>query len=320
MRCIFCLDEKPGLLFTDEHVFPKAIGGRFVIRNVCKRCNDLLGSRVDCRLTEHVVVQAARGALDLAGKGGRVPKLLEHMALAGKPGHRLVNRLDAHGKPQHYLVPHVERRTNADGCESVSIVVDVSDRDRLPEMLNKMRSRAGLSILPSDEIQSRAQVVCTPHPVMEKHFTVDEHEYKRCILKIAYELTCHWLGEGYLDDPHAELMRRCVVSEEAPDEEMTRLFFDRIDYHEDGGLGRFWDFEEDSHLGMLTPLWTEAGIAAYVRIFKIFEGTLLVSRCSVAERYPSIEGMFVGNPVCGGEVRELTLRREISRNRRNPSP
>jgi hypothetical protein len=164
-------------------------------------------------------------------------------------------------------------------------------------------------------------LVCTPHPRLERQFTVNDHDYKRCLLKIAFELACRWLGDRYLDDPQADLLRHCILSQELPTDEMARMFFDRIDLHEDGGISRFWDHEEDSHLGMLLPLPKDpGGIAAYVRIFTAFEGTVLVSKCNAAERYPSFESMFVSNPASGGDVRELRLSKEISRNRRTPSP
>lgn len=43
-KCILCLGEK---LLTDEHVIPEAIGGRLVVKFLCKSCNDRLGHAVD---------------------------------------------------------------------------------------------------------------------------------------------------------------------------------------------------------------------------------------------------------------------------------
>jgi hypothetical protein len=39
-RCIICLETK---LLTDEHIIPKAIGGRLAVRFLCKPCNDRMG-------------------------------------------------------------------------------------------------------------------------------------------------------------------------------------------------------------------------------------------------------------------------------------
>ena len=39
---------------------------------------------------------------------------------------------------------------------------------------------------------------------------VDTVDYKRAIVKIAYEFTCEWLGSGYLADPCGEKLRHFV--------------------------------------------------------------------------------------------------------------
>ena len=43
-RCILCLRATS---LTVEHIIPRALGGKFTARFLCKSCNDLLGSRVE---------------------------------------------------------------------------------------------------------------------------------------------------------------------------------------------------------------------------------------------------------------------------------
>jgi hypothetical protein len=45
MKCIFCQQERT--VFSREHVFPDAIGGALIIKDVCKDCNQRLGKSVD---------------------------------------------------------------------------------------------------------------------------------------------------------------------------------------------------------------------------------------------------------------------------------
>ncbi len=47
MICIFCgQDKKPSV----EHIIPKNIGGRVVVKTVCVDCNSKFGSKVDAEL------------------------------------------------------------------------------------------------------------------------------------------------------------------------------------------------------------------------------------------------------------------------------
>lgn len=33
MKCLFCLNDNPTTVFSDEHVFPEAIGGLSILKN-----------------------------------------------------------------------------------------------------------------------------------------------------------------------------------------------------------------------------------------------------------------------------------------------
>ncbi|MGG1660886.1 HNH endonuclease [Brevibacillus sp. NRS-1366] len=66
MLCVYCGGEKPNEEFTDEHIIPKAIGGNispvnpFLIRNVCRRCNNLCGVYVDGPFIKSWMTQNSR--------------------------------------------------------------------------------------------------------------------------------------------------------------------------------------------------------------------------------------------------------------------
>ncbi len=58
MVCLFCKREQPE---TDEHVFPAPFGQvGFIVRFVCKRCNDRLGNEVDHRADRDARLSHAR--------------------------------------------------------------------------------------------------------------------------------------------------------------------------------------------------------------------------------------------------------------------
>ena len=95
MRCIFCLQERPG---SEEHVFPIAIGGRLTTDRVCEPCNSTLGSRVDAALSENFLGRCRRAELGLAGNSGKPPApyeiLLGVAKLAEHPERRVRIKFD----------------------------------------------------------------------------------------------------------------------------------------------------------------------------------------------------------------------------------
>ena len=86
MKCIFCKEEKSADQFSDEHVFPEAIGGSFIIRNmVCRPCNSKLGMEVDSKLADHFLVRLIRYELGLFGKKGKMRLPFKRGELVGGP-------------------------------------------------------------------------------------------------------------------------------------------------------------------------------------------------------------------------------------------
>lgn len=82
--CIYCTAEKDEAEFSDEHIWPNALGGDFLgnlwrTRNVCARCNSISGVFVDGAFIKSWIGNAERsdGALEYlqvdADKVGRLP-------------------------------------------------------------------------------------------------------------------------------------------------------------------------------------------------------------------------------------------------------
>src|SRR5882724_408500 len=106
MKCILCLVDKNNSEFSDEHVFPEAIGGTLRIKTVCKQCNDYLGHSVDVHLAEHEFVRSIRLSLGLAGKSKTPPNPLERGVSPTDPTQKFRYVLDAEGQPESlYQVP-----------------------------------------------------------------------------------------------------------------------------------------------------------------------------------------------------------------------
>jgi len=76
--CLYCGEEKPAEAFSDEHIWPDALGGDFLPRDVwrtgdvCQRCNSISGVFIDGAFIRSWMGQAelSNGSFEyLAGKG-----------------------------------------------------------------------------------------------------------------------------------------------------------------------------------------------------------------------------------------------------------
>ena len=61
--CIICGRKFDGkeIISSKEHIIPEALGNnRFITYSVCKKCNNQLGSNVDCYLTDFIFAKIVR--------------------------------------------------------------------------------------------------------------------------------------------------------------------------------------------------------------------------------------------------------------------
>ena len=78
MTCILCGESKPVTMFSDENVFPKAIGGTLVLKDkVCRSCNGHYVDVADSHLVKHVVIKLDRLVCQIKGVAGKRPRPFE---------------------------------------------------------------------------------------------------------------------------------------------------------------------------------------------------------------------------------------------------
>jgi hypothetical protein len=128
---------------------------------------------------------------------------------------------------------------------------------------------------------------------------IDIKEYQRAILKIAYELACHWLGPTYLSDPSAGLLRDCIMDKAKGVDWATKYpIRSSVDITGEQPIFPFWQREAHSHIGFIAP--GAEDLTCYVRIFQVFEGLVCVS--TEGARYPGFRGGFIAiDPVAGAD-------------------
>ena len=309
MHCIFCQEEKlPGEMSV-EHVFPEAIGGTYCINSVCKLCNDRLGHSVDSALTNHKLIEFQRMQLKIPGKSGAVPNPLERGVLASDPTQVMRVLVNDGGHLEPHIVPSVKDMNGDDEKKVIQFRIDSQNRDKLAEMVNKKLKRLGQEPLSREQIEAQAEVGQHEHPEIQVKITVDLIQYKRAIMKIAYEMACTWLGDQYITDDLAPTIRSCIWDTHLSGEWSTQYpIHGQVIFRDpQRPLVPFIHNRTGQHIVFLKRVQKE--IAVYVRIFEIFEGVIQVSQ--QADRYVGCASQFLAiDPVTGVQYTS-TLEKEI---------
>lgn len=126
MKCIFCLKEETP---SEEHVIPESIGGSIVIKDVCKKCNSNVNSRIDNPFSNTPLIKLGRFSYGIGGKRDNIPSPFG----IGMDENGLKIAVDK------TLTPHVKRKLeitkNEDGSFNVVFAADAADKDKLNEIL-----------------------------------------------------------------------------------------------------------------------------------------------------------------------------------------
>jgi hypothetical protein len=279
MRCIFCLKELPPSL---EHVFADAIGGRLTTDRVCTPCNSTLGTRVDAALSDNLLVRMRRAQLGIPSRSG-VPALHElllgtHEVKDGQGRRVQVTPNKATGQIDVRAIHHATDVDLPDGGRARQILIDERDRDQLPKIIQRERKRHGLP--PLSDVELAAEIakfatnvteVVNPEVNVQKTFRFEF--VRHGLLKIVYELAFLWLGEAYLDDPHAAKIRAAVM---ADDPNSTDEIPGYMGLNEEcDAFNRIWNPHPAHHLAYAIATPTHIRVCA--RVFDIYAAAVPVT-------------------------------------------
>jgi hypothetical protein len=311
MRCIFCLKSDPPNGFTDEHVFPDAIGGTVVIRSVCKTCNDYLGHSVDVTITDHTLVAMKRMQLGLAGKTGKVPNPLASGVLAEDPDQKVQLRPDPTkpGGSDIYVQPFLKKTMTGPKEGRISVRIDARDVGNLGAMVNRSLVRAGARPLSEAEIDAlKLEVVRTDRPVINVPMSFDLSRYRQGLMKIAYELASEWLGEEYIDDPTAALLRKFIFDKDLPlDPSRKHPIRGTMRFAPAKPFLPFWP-DEQAHLQAYLALNGKGPTSICVSVLGVMDATIRVT-----EKTYGGPGRFISIDAATGSKRESTFADEVER-------
>lgn len=209
IRCIFCTELKEVVEFNEEHVFPEGIGGHLTINRVCTECNSKLGSKVDHHLTNHYFIEVFRKENGILGKTGKLPPVYTHGVLTDDPDQKVHIITDSNGEVERIkLLTKKESITGKDGIEIVRISGDGSDESAHLQTVNKVLKRNKLPEMSREEFRSKLKSEkLGPEINVTVEKDIDLFDFIRALAKIAYELTWRWLGDSYINDPQAMVIR-----------------------------------------------------------------------------------------------------------------
>lgn len=302
-QCLLCREDL--LEPTEEHIFPESVGGTLVTREVCKPCNDYLGSDVDAPMVNTFLVQAIRLCFGLEGKGA-VPNPFKKGKLQADSQQHVHVRLDESGNLMPILVPRVER-----SGDKVRITVDASDKDDLLEIVNKVRRRASLEPLTQAQVDAGSQVQNLGQVPIEVPFTQDTAAHYRGLIKIAYELGARWLGPTFLDDSCASILRDCLMDRDYTGPDSTKHpIRGRICLANEMPEVDFWAATEPRSNFAFTQE-ANGRISCIVQLLGAFRACIVLSED--AGRYPAYEHMFYAEDPVSKSKRESTFIEECNR-------
>lgn len=321
MRCVFCRTEQSP---SPEHVIPKALGAGFVITRVCTRCNSTLGTRADAALVNHPLIVMQRARLGIKNRYGIVPEVFKEVLgtghLTSDPGQRAQVSFPGSGqRPEVRLLYQRTSTTTPDGQGSVRIMIDADEASQVPKIVEKERARAGLTSLTGEELNKEAKRILSEcrgtieRPEITYRLEIDLVEFRRGLLKIAYELAWHWLGDSYLADLQADKLR-AMIAHPGPLTGYPSLndAQGKLEWSDSMAPLDVWKKEPDVHLAFIQR--SKGNIAVALRIFSAISSVIVVSNDGAA--YPAFAlgetlGRFLRIDPQTGTHRETSLLDEL---------
>jgi HNH endonuclease len=299
--CIWCLEEREPRR-RGEHVVAKSIGGSFTIPRVCVRCDNRLGNVADDPLIEHFGMLVRRASLGLKGQRGTVPdviaSVLSNVATAADdPSFRLdIRASSTNGTFNARVQPHVDIEVQTDG-DAVRVAinalrVDARDPDRAEMLFKSTLRKNGVK---NDAMLNELWRVTAPRirEVAERRTIEIPYEYRfnghrAGLIKIAYELAWHWLGDAWLGEATAAEMRRTALAGEDGSQRLIGMVRDASEIKAQALLVRDGDRRI---IAALLPY--SAGYAVMLRLLDEFEALIVISEDSRGYRHPEKDAIIM---------------------------
>lgn len=216
--CIIC--KKRFIENSIEHIVPDAIGGIVHIDCVCRNCNNRLGDKVDCFLTEDPTILYARAELRIPNRDGTKVDIYRNHAFKHYDlnNNRVIIKYNDEKKMSfiydNTISPQVDVLRDENGNAHVQFRRG-SDYESVLNKAKKEIAKNGLPIPPDDELKKELFsdiIIERGYKPVITPLTINIQRMIPCICKIAYESSHMVLGNSYLSDALAEQYRKLLYS------------------------------------------------------------------------------------------------------------
>ncbi|KXZ68746.1 HNH endonuclease [Acinetobacter venetianus] len=206
--CIICLqppnDAFPQRQLTDEHIVSEFLGGKIIVKNVCKECNDKLGLRLEGPLSKNRYFKIYTHSNGIKGKKDKLTN-----PLSGEYSYDGVKfRYEADFSL--YQLPVIRHQPVADGGFEINASIDTKDLNKIEHDIFKIVSRRlkkSDKTLVEDKLKEDIKKIIESNknniniinqPEIQVSFSLDFDQIALLALKISYELLAWLVGEDFI--------------------------------------------------------------------------------------------------------------------------
>ena len=216
-KCIICLsphDETDNdKILTDEHIVPEFIGGKIVVKNVCKECNSTLGHSLEGPLSKNIYFRMYGYNNGIKGKKNKLTNPLSGLYTYQGVRFRFEDDFTL------YQLPVIDPQLTADGGFKLGVSIDKKDLKTIESEIFKAVSRKikkSGRILKEDKLRedikkvietSKDNVQVLNQPEINVSFSLDYDQIALLALKIIYELVAWTSGEDFISSNEFDLIR-----------------------------------------------------------------------------------------------------------------
>lgn len=279
-KCAIC--HRTDVRYTNEHVIPEALGGRYVRQHmVCVDCNSELGRRVDDALVNHGLSKMFRFEHGLAGKAKKPPNPFagEH-SLRSDSSQKMRIDIDAGGRLVPYFITQVSREELGGGRASVSISVDSNDEEKLEPMVRKIANRLGGS--GEEALVDAEKTVVQSDSEIHGRLAIDTRNFKIGLLKIAYEFGVDRIP-GYMGCRDAREIAKILRGGLFEEVERYVNIGDGFDRRIMSPFSGFLGYDGVKHYVVLVG--SDAGVLCFVHLHNLFTVGVTLSTERFAEHF-----------------------------------
>ncbi|WP_429082547.1 HNH endonuclease [Aeromonas bivalvium] len=259
IECIICRQNE--VLFSDEHVIPDALGGYYHIKNVCKKCNSHLGSKVDTKLVDNKFIQLLRLQHKTLGKSKRLPNPYSGN-ITLNDDIRFQNRIDDNGHVYQYVLPSPPLIKNLDdGKVELNFTLDEMDYPLSTQIIERILNKNNLS---TKSYSVEKEDVALDLSGVKTIISIEPYEFKIGLLKIAYEFAVDSINQYYQDQEAINISKILLNADyNAALEYVHGSGFDNII---ELNFKEYLKVDDDSHFLLLCCIPNE-GLICFISLF-----------------------------------------------------